>query len=148
MRVYDDFNDPDLEGDYDKRRWRRVDGSPGEFFQEGGVLVVVQASEAESATRLVAREYDFVPVETPTAFEADLMLDPEERAGYVHLALEVEVPESDEWWWTDCSVYEDWLGCYADLGYQPEGIPVEPGTWHTVRVEVDPVQMRPDQKSP
>jgi phosphate transport system substrate-binding protein len=139
--VYDDFNDPAFEGGYDRGRWRPVSDSPGDFVQEGGALVVVQPSAADSATRLVARAYDFVRLEAPTAFEANLMLDPEARAGYIHLALEAEVPESDEWWWTDCSLYEDWLGCYADLGYQPEGRPVRPGEWHTVRIEVEPSTM-------
>jgi hypothetical protein len=139
--MYDDFNDPAFDGDYDKSRWRPTSDSPGDFVQEGGVLVVTQESEAESATRLVAGDYDFVRLEAPTTFEAELKLDPDQRAGYVHLALEAEVPEGDEWWWTDCALYEDWLGCYADLGYQPEGISVEPGTWHTVRIDVDPATM-------
>jgi phosphate transport system substrate-binding protein len=141
VNVYDDFNDPAFDGGYDRRRWRPTSDSPGDFVQEGGALVVVQPSAGESATRLVARAYDFRPLEAPTAFEANLMLDPEARAGYLHLALEAEVPESDEWWWTDCSLYEDWLGCYADLGYQPEGRPVRPGEWHTVRIDVEPVTM-------
>ncbi len=80
-------------------------------------------------------------LEAPTAFQAKLKVDPEEQAGNLHLALEAEVPEGEEWWWTDCALYEDWLGCYADLGYQPEGIPVKPGTWHTVRIDVDPATM-------
>jgi hypothetical protein len=133
--LYDDFNDRDLDGDYNKGLWRRDGGSPGHIVQEDGALVVTQESEAESATRLVALGYDFVRLEAPTTFEAVLRLDPDQHAGYVHLGLEAEAPESDEWWWTDCSLYEDWLGCYADLGYQPEGIPVEPGTWHTVRID-------------
>jgi hypothetical protein len=139
--VYDDFDDPAFDGDYDESRWRPTDDSPGDSVQEGGFLVVSQESEADSATRMVARDYDFVRLDGPTTFEADLKLDPDRSAGYVYLALEAEVPDGDEWWWTDCSLSEDWLGCYADLGYQPEGISVEPGTWHTVRIDVDPATM-------
>jgi hypothetical protein len=139
--VYDDFDDPAFDGGYDEARWRPTDDSPGDFTQEEGALVVSQESEADSATRLVAGDYDFVRLEGPTTFEARLKLDPDRHAGYVYLALEAEVPEGDEWWWTDCALYEDWLGCYADLGYQPEGVSVEPGTWHTVRIDVDPATM-------
>jgi hypothetical protein len=141
LALYDDFNDPAFDGDYDEIRWRLVSDSPGDFVQEEGALVVTQETEADSATRLVARDYDFVRLEAPTAFEARLKLDSQEYAGNLHLALEAEVPEGDDWWWTECALYEDWLGCYADLGYQPEGISVTPGTWHTVRIDVDPDTM-------
>lgn len=141
LASYDDFNDKAFEGDYDKSRWSLVSESPGDFVQQDGVLVVTQESAAESATRLVARDYEFVQLEARTAFEARLKLDPQERAGNLHLALEAEVPGGDEWWWTDCTISEDWLGCYADLGFQPEGVSVQPGTWHTVRIEVDPATL-------
>jgi hypothetical protein len=32
--MYDDFNDPAFDGDYDKSRWRPTSDSPGDFVQE------------------------------------------------------------------------------------------------------------------
>jgi len=138
LALYDDFNDAAFDGGYDEVRWRLVSDSSGNFVQEEGALVVTQETEADSGTRMVARDYDFVRLEAPTAFEAKLKLDSQEYAGNLHLALEAEAPEGEDWWWTECALYEDWLGCYADLGYQPEGISVDVGTWHTVRIEVEP----------
>ena len=77
-----------LDGEYDGDRWRPTSDSTGDFVQEGGLLVVLQDTEPESATRLVARAYDFERLESPTAFEADLMLSPDEGAGTIHLARE------------------------------------------------------------
>jgi hypothetical protein len=136
--VYDDFNDRDLDGDYNKGLWRRDGGSPGGFFQENGVLVVIQDTEPESATRLVARDYDSVRLEAPTAFEARFMLDPAMLNGNVQLALDVSISGGEDWWWTECALYAEWIDCYGDLGFTSNGLPVRPGTWHTVRIDVDP----------
>jgi hypothetical protein len=136
--MYDDFNDRDLDGDYNKGLWRRDGGSPGDFFQEDGTLLVIQNTEPDTATRLVAREYDSVRLEAPTAFEATFRLDPDMLNGNVQLALDVSISGGEDWWWTECALYAEWIDCYGDPGFNSEGLPVKPGTWHTVRIDVDP----------
>jgi hypothetical protein len=136
--LYDDFDDRDLDGDYNKGLWRRDGGSPGDFFQEDGALLVIQDTEPESATRLVAREYDSMRLEAPTAFEARFRLDPDMLNGNVQLALDVSISGGEDWWWTECALYAEWIDCYGDLGFNSKGFPVKPGTWHTLRIDVDP----------
>ena len=63
------------------------------------------------------------------------------REGNVQLALDAKIAGGEDWWWTECALSAEWLGCYGDLGFNPEGLPVKPGTWHTVRIDVDPATM-------
>lgn len=141
MVVYDDFEDPAFDGAYDQARWRRDEALPADLSQQEGVLVITLDSAPEENTFLVAREYDYVQLTTPTAFEAKLRLDPAHSAGAVTLALDVEISE-DEWWWTDCSVGEEGVGCYAEPGYDARGMPADPELGHTLRIDVDPAAMR------
>ncbi len=141
MVVYDDFEDPAFDGAYDQARWRRDEVLPADFSQEEGRLVITLDSAPEENTFLVAREYDYEPLAAPTAFEAKLRLDPAHNAGAATLALDVEVSE-DEWWWTDCSVDRDWVGCYGEPGYETKGMPADPDLGHTLRIDVDTATMR------
>jgi len=139
--VYDDFEDPAFEGAYDQARWRRDAVLPADFSQEEGALTITLDSAPEENAFLVAREYDYAQLTAPTAFEVKLRLDPAHSAGTVVLALDVEVSE-DEWWWTDCSLGGEWVGCYADPGHDARGMPADLELGHTLRIDVDPVTMR------
>jgi hypothetical protein len=139
--MYDDFEGPAFEGAYDQARWRRDGVLPSDFSQEEGMLVVTLDSAPEENTFLVARDYDYAPLTAPTSFQATLRLDPAHDAGAVTLAVDAEISE-DEWWWTDCSVDKDWVGCYADPDYDTQGIPADRDLGHTLRIDVDPATMQ------
>jgi hypothetical protein len=143
LPLYDDFNDSDLDGSYNQGLWIRPDETVGALTQRDGLLVAEQGpEEPDSLTLLAAREYHFVPIEEPLSYEVRLLLDsgPSGGTGSVFLAFSVELADG-EWWWTDCSVYLESAGCWADPDAHLFGKDVAPDTWHTLRIDVEPDPM-------
>ncbi len=148
--VYDNFNNPANDGSFNRSQWRYKTDPPNQIAQQDGILIVTQDGKPEK-TALVARKYDGVTLNTPTFFEARLMLSPDQHAGNVQLHL-----------WTDRAGRGDWFsecvidhsdeqasaGCWDTIYpeqdghvYASEGKQVGYGTWHTFRIEVDPATM-------
>ena len=138
LPLYDDFNDSDLDGSYNRGLWLRPDETMGNLVQKDGLLIAEQGpAEPDSITILAASEYHFVPIEAPFSFEARVLLDSNPGGGSVLLAFSVETADGD-WWWTDCSVQVGSAGCWADPDAHLFGKDVDRDTWHTLRIDVEP----------
>ena len=149
--VYDNFNNPANEGSYDKGLWR-LWADQDQVAQQDGAMVFRQQGKPNEGADLAAFKYYEIPLDRPTFFEARLMLDPDVNAGNVHLELYTEL-SPDEEWYTACSI-SNWEGeasggCLSEAipyrqegsSYESEWVPVQLGSWHTVRTEVDPATM-------
>jgi Tol biopolymer transport system component len=149
--VYDDFNNPANEGSYDRGLWELWADQDQGAQQDGAMLFTQQEKPFEGAG-LSAHKYYKIFLERPTFFEARLMLSPDANAGNVHLDLRTEL-SPDEGWYAQCLIDnpegEAWAGCFneavrhgqGDVTYSSESIAVPFGSWHTVRMEVDPATM-------
>ena len=84
--VYDNFNNPANEGGYNTDLWE-LWHLAGRVAQQDGVLMFTQRGKPEDGTYLGARKDYDVSLDSPTFFEARLMLSPEANAGFVRLAL-------------------------------------------------------------
>jgi hypothetical protein len=96
-------------------------------------------------TALSARKYAAVTLNTRTFFEAKLKLSPDQHAGNIQLHLRTWTGD----WFSECSISEDAsAGCWdtawpmqAGHAWESERKQVGYGTWHTFRIEVDPITM-------
>jgi len=153
--VYDNFNNPANEGGYNKSLWEPWGwwGEEGQVAyqvaQQNGMLLVTQESEEGGpCIRLGARKYNDVRLDTPTFFEAELMVSPDKFAGDVRLQLHADLP-GGKWWLSSGSIH-GYYGALCNDGLSPKqeghwydvgSKPVDLGTWHTFRIEVDPAMM-------
>jgi len=154
--VYDNFNNPADEGSYNKDLWEPwgwwgQDGQVAyQVAQQNGVLIVTQEGEEPGpCIRLGARKYNDVRLNTPTFFEAELMVSPDKFAGDVRLQLHADLPGGK--WWLSCGSIHGYYGALCNDGlsrpieeghwYDVGSRPVDLGTWHTFRIEVDPATM-------
>ena len=134
--VYDNFNNPANEGTFNRRLWRYSTDTepPRQIMQQGRVLVVTQEGKS-GRTALSAR----------TFFEAKMRLSPDQRAGSVQLHLRTQTGD----WFSECTISEDAsVGCWDTIwpmrtghAWESDRRQVGYGTWHTFRIEVDPLTM-------
>jgi serine/threonine protein kinase len=144
--VYDNFNNPANEGSFNQSRWRYSTDTkpPRQIIQQSGVLVVTQDGKS-GRTALTARKYAAVTLNARTFFEARLKISPDQYAGNVQLHLRTWTSD----WFSECNISEDAsAGCWDTIwpiqnGHVYESIrkQVGYGTWHTFRIEVDPLTM-------
>ncbi|TEU10117.1 MAG: hypothetical protein E3J21_27165 [Anaerolineales bacterium] len=149
--VYDDFNNPANEGSYDKGLWE-LRADPDQVAQRDGAMVFTQQGKPNQGAALASSEYLEFSLDRPTFFEARLMMSPDANDGNVQLHLHTELAPN-ETWYAECNI-DHWegkvhVGCFDEVIHHgqvesthgSESIPVQPGSWHTVRVEVDPATM-------
>jgi len=151
--VYDNFNNPANEGGYNTGLWEPLRGA-GQAAQQDGVMMLTQQGKAKDGTYLDAKKYLGISLDSPTFFEARLMLSPEANTGgFVSLNL-YAVLSSTESWAALCGIFNQHgvaqAGCFdepipypdqEERTYDSAYIPVQFGSWHTVRMEVDPATM-------
>lgn len=150
--MYDDFNNPTDDGGFNQNQWRLSGTSPNpQVQQQDGILIITDdGDQQDTATVLVARKYDDFSLDAPTLFEAELMLSPESGAGNVDIGLFATIDTGD--WSSLCSILHNddqtQMNCrdslwpqQTDHSHETPGQLVELGTWHTVRIEVDPNSM-------
>jgi hypothetical protein len=148
--VYDNFDNPAHDGAFNHDRWKYWGTPQGVAIQQDGVVMLAQnVDEPHHNTWLIARHYDHVRLQSPTYFEASLMLSPGGRghACAVTLKLYADLPEGGSWW-ADCHVGDGDAGC-TDSNWPAQDLheyrtlhkPVGPGTWHVLRIEMDPATM-------
>jgi hypothetical protein len=144
--VYDNFNNPAYEGSYNKDLWGLVWG-PAQFAQQDGVMMFTQWGTHGVATDVAARRYRGLSLDRPTFFEARLMLSPDSYNGAVHIDLFTGLKGG---WYSECQLIqngEQWILCFDGLpedpphSYNSDAITIQSGSWHTVRMEVDPATM-------
>jgi outer membrane protein assembly factor BamD (BamD/ComL family) len=142
VNMYDDFNNPAYDGSYNKNLWEEPVPT-GEVKQGGGVIMLSQAAFGE-VTGLDARNYNNMTLQSPIFFEAKLKLDPAQNAGNVLIGPCCGKLD------TNCMVapYDDthqvaccWIGegSSQPLTCSATEKLIEPGSWHTFRIEFDPV---------
>jgi len=148
ITIYDDFNNPDHDGSFDKSQWRYWNNLPNPSsgaIQQNGRLTLTQ--NGGPTVYLAAREFNNF-IEVPTFFEAKLMLSSDDHAGSVLLHIHASFPE-DGGWYSTCRIEKDSAIVCKDApspwieghGYYPPQKLVDYDTWYTVRVEVDPETM-------
>jgi len=145
--VYDNFNNPANEGSYNKGLWEPRGELTGQVAQQNGILILTQESEIpENDSTLTAYHKRFITLSAPTFFEVKLMVSPDKFDGGVGLSLRGDLPGGGAWS-SSCEIHGYYgAGCYD---YKQEGHwydagskqPVDLGTWHTFRTEVDPATM-------
>jgi Tol biopolymer transport system component len=149
--VYDDFNNPAYEGSYNKVLWE-LWADQDQVAQRDGAMVFTQEGKPNQGATLAASEYLEFSLDRPTFFEARLMLSPDANAGNVQLHLHTELAPG-EIWYAECDI-DHWegkvqAGCFdeaihhgqVDSTHGSESVPVQLGSWHTLRMEVDPATM-------
>ncbi|MDH4135700.1 MAG: protein kinase, partial [Anaerolineae bacterium] len=149
--VYDDFNNPAHESSYDKSLWE-LRAAQGQVAQQDGTMVFTHQGKPNEGATLAASKYLEFSLDRPTFFEARLMLSPDANAGNVQLHLHTELAPN-EIWYAECNI-DHWegkvhVGCFDEVirhgqvesTQGSESMPVQPGSWHTVRMEVDPATM-------
>jgi len=150
--VYDNFNNPANDGSFNQSQWKYWSDPPNQIAQQDGILVLTQDGEKPGqGTRLLAHKYYGVMLNTPTFFEARLMMSPNKHAGNVQLHLNADPPPGEEGWFSECHINDDgWAYCFDTVWPWQEGhgydvgeksVAVGYGTWHTFRIEVDPATM-------
>jgi hypothetical protein len=139
--VYDDFNDPRFDGSFDSGKWYMA-ASDGKVSQQAGNLTFEVDTTKGNNISLQALPYREKYFESPTFFEAKLMV-PKEQSGHVYiLIISLPNPLRIE---TDCIAGGSFgaaFGCgfhydgtsFEDYSHSIEGY----GEWHTVRMEIDP----------
>jgi hypothetical protein len=152
--MYDDFNNPANNGDFDQDQWVYWSDPPNQIAQQDGVLTIIQVDKPASDTALAPSKYPAFKPNSPILFEAKLMLDTEQHAGHVYLSLNTTLP-SGELWWSACQIDSYSFDSSAaanchDTAWQGESPrrthnvkikPVDYGTWHKFRIELDPAMM-------
>ncbi len=144
--VYDNFNNPAYEGSHNKDLWpSRL--PTGQFAQQDGVMVITQRGYPNVATDVTACRYNGISLDRPTFFEARLMLSPDSYNGNVHIDLFTKLKGG---WYSECQISqngEQWILCFdgnpedPPHRYNSDAITIQSGSWHTVRMEVDPATM-------
>ena len=149
--VYDDFNNPANEGSYNEGLWE-LRADQGQVAQQDGVMAFTQQGKPQEGAGLAAHKYHEISLDRPTFFQARLMLSPDANAGDVHLDLRTKL-SPNEVWYANCNLVnqegETWAACFnkairhgqGDVTYASESILVPLGSWHIVRMEVDPATM-------
>lgn len=137
--LYDDFSDTRFDGSFNPDLWQ-AHPKPDNIAQQDGVLVI--RTTDGSIVDLNAKHHP-VFLE-PMFLEANLMLDTEEHNGAVRFAVASDLGNGEAWG-TECSINPDgYTACFffwfdEQLEYTtPYSQNVEYGTWHTLRIELDP----------
>lgn len=155
--VYDNFNNPANDGSFNQSRWEISQWSelPNQITQQNGLLIVARKPKPNSGASLNAIKYiDFMP-DTPIFIEARLMLESSKPPeSHISFSLNTNLPKpGNAEQFTDCLLKGDgsqdqvWLACNNYIGQAEyengfiEGQFVDYGTWHTVRIEVNPATM-------
>jgi endo-1,4-beta-xylanase len=153
LTLYDDFENPSYNGAFDPAKWRRSGASAtSQIIQQDSVLTMIDASNMNSgATDLVARAYDGIPLDVPTFIEANLAVAYDSAPGTVGIKITSSNPEGGTWI-AGCGIerYSSrFRGNCSDFiwsqqishSFETPSQEFELGSWHTVRVELDPASM-------
>ena len=140
--MYDDFSKAAFDNSYDIQKWF-LDIDSGKVFQEAGKLVFQLDGAKGDQISLQATRHKEVPIDSPTFFEAELMV-PKAQSGHVYL----QVISRQSKVYIDCSAGTS-RGAAFGCGYNDNISPIEDydffigdyGTWHTVRIEIEPSTM-------
>ena len=150
--VYDNFENPENDGFFNQGQWRLSGNNSNPNVQQmDGVIMFSDGGEQENtATVLVAKNFDGFQIESPMFFEADLMLSPDSGPGDVNLTLYALDISPD--WFAKCFIQRyDAHGANCMHASWDEGLSggydafyrnITPGTWHHFRIEVDPQTMQ------
>jgi len=153
LTLYDDFDDTAYDSLFDPAKWRLSGSSPDpQVHQQDGILVFTDASQdAGVDVKLVARAYDGIHLEESTFIEANLAVPAVSAPGSVGTNILASDPAMGTWF-AGCNIEHyssQFRGSCSDFVWpQKEGHSFdtpkqyfEPGSWHTFRIELDPVTM-------
>jgi hypothetical protein len=153
LTLYDGFDDAAHNSVFDPAKWTLSGSSPDQqVHQQDGILVLTDASQdAGVFLTLVARAYDGIHLEESIFIEANLAVPADNAPGTVGTKIMASDPAMGTWF-AGCTIEHyssQFRGSCSDLVWpQKEGHSFdtpkqsfEPGSWHTFRVELDPVTM-------
>ncbi len=152
--VYDNFNNPAFDGSFNQSQWQYRHERQRQVAQQDGILIATHDPKTDATVGLTAQKYNSVTLDTltnmtPTFWETKIMLDTNKHEGNVHINLGAKLPDGSDWF-SSCliDVNEDGANCWDTVWpweeehfYSTEWKSVAPGTWHTVRIELDPNTM-------
>ena len=132
--LYDNFNKANDQGGYDASLWVDRSRNPkGEVLQQDGVLAFTQGGRDLWTTLNVSR-YQGVVIDDSIFFEASLKIDPTIN-GFVKIYADLDNENGSPM----CGLQSVPDGVMAQCWTQQgnPGFPVEYGSWHVARIEVD-----------
>ena len=141
--TYDSFENSSFDGSINSVLWRYWDDSyPRDFSQENGILKFI----GTKPSALLALHYTNIVLTDPFYYQAKLRLENAEKTS-VTMKLHGNLANNN-YWSTQCGIFgavsgnKGWAFC--DYSYKGEsanytvGADVDLGTWHTVRIEINP----------
>jgi len=152
LNTYDDFNNPAKDGSFDRQKWKLTGSSPSPAVeQRNGILTLADEGDHFGDISLVARSYDGFVLKSPMFLEANLAMATDSAYGSVNIHLSA-IGLKEGIWFGGCTIERyssQFRGNCSDIVWpQREGHSYEtplqsfkPGSWHTVRIEVEPATM-------
>ena len=148
--MYDDFDNAQYNGSYDKLKWGYWT-SDGEapFVQKNGELFVNMGKNNDIDINL--KSYDRVTLKKPTFIEARVLLEANANASALLIGFEAisndkydgltacQISNNPGTGKQDLNCSNNYFGQYQEAPLNISG--VEP-MWHLVRIEIDPVKMQ------
>jgi hypothetical protein len=143
--LYDPFENPLYDGSYNQSLWSAFNQEYGKIGQHGGELIISRVEKSDHEIGLTAKSYDEFTIDRPLFFEARLKAE-KAPSSYVMMTLHSGLSTEDL---SDCFIESGekraLIMCsHNSIGtehYESDFIHVDYGTWHTVRIETDPILM-------
>lgn len=139
--MYDDFNNPLFNGTFNGALWGE-DNSAGKISQENGLLML--ALNIPSSNIGLNSIYQYKLIEL-TSVEAKLMLDTASKDGNIYMGIAGSDGQSICGIQTSSARGNQMVYCTSDYFGNPQRVytkGIGSGSWHILRIEFDPQQMR------
>jgi hypothetical protein len=141
--LYDNFNDPEYDGDFNHYLWEYWHENLEGVTQENGSLQM----QSSLPTSLIARGHAGVVVTSTTLYEVEMKLSDDPIGGSATLKLHVDMHNND-YWTTQCGLLvPDIAFCELGIKGKEESLytkekRIDATAWHKFRIEVDPENKR------
>ncbi len=142
--VYDNFNNPAFDGKWNTGLWSHgYDSNSSNMLieQQNGILTMSRPVINNGGLDAINPRYQW-KIDEIGYIEAKLMLDSNIQASEGDIGIGI----SGHNWWLNCSIYSKkdsgnswaWANCSTSDNYSADGFTVDPNSWHTMRLEIDP----------
>jgi serine/threonine protein kinase len=143
--IYDDFNNLNFDGDFNRYLWRCWEGNYKLVRQQNGILKI----EGVVRTSLIAIEHTDVTIDEPFFYEAFILIGEDTGFGDATIKLHVDLAD-DDYWTTQFGILVPNI-IYSHAGvketdynsYEKE-TRVNPEIWYHYRIEVNPLTRKVD----
>jgi len=151
--LVDDFENPSKDGSYDKAKWSIYSNSAKkQVFQQGGILSIIDTDDKSTGpVRITSRKYGSIKLDSPIYIETAMAVEADSAVGSMGFSL-TTLSSANGTWFIGCTVerYSSQYQVYCNdftypskegFTYETPKQSISPGSWHTFRIEIDPVTM-------